>query len=326
MRQASPVTPDSRILERTTMPLDDQTRSAIDSLLSENPVVLFMKGTPQQPECGFSAKTTAALDQLIPYYVTINVLEYPDVREGIKEYGNWPTIPQLYVGGELIGGSDIILDMLESGELAEVLGVEHEDVEAPQITIDDEAMEAIKGALAGQPNAALKLQIDAGFTHSLALEPPKPGMAKAEAGELTINMDKFSAARANGLKISLAKELAGTRFVFDNPNAPPPVQQMHVQTLKEKLEGEAEVLLFDVRNEEERARAVIEGARPWDQESMTLIEKLPKDTELVFHCHLGGRSQQAADHYRRQGYQNLHNVTGGIKAWAEEIDPDINID
>ena len=308
------------------MPLDDQTRQAIDALLTDNPVVLFMKGTPQQPQCGFSAKTTAALDQLLPYYVTINVLEYPEVREGIKEYGNWPTIPQLYVNKELIGGSDIVLEMLDSGELAEVLGVEQPDVEAPQIEISDEAMGAIKNALAGQPNAGLRLQIDAGFTHSLALEPPKPGQVEAVADDLSILMDRFTASRANGLKISLAEELAGTRFVFDNPNSPPPVNQMDVHTLKEKLDSGNEVLLFDVRNDDERARAVIEGARPWDQEAMQLIDGLPKDTELVFHCHLGGRSQQAADHYRRQGYQNLHNLTGGIKAWAEHIEPDLPID
>lgn len=308
------------------MPLDDQTRQAIDALLTDNPVVLFMKGTPQQPQCGFSAKTTAALDQLLPYYVTINVLEYPEVREGIKEYGNWPTIPQLYVNKELIGGSDIVLEMLDSGELAEVLGVDQPDVEAPAIEISDEAMAAINNALAGQPNAALRLQIDAGFTHSLALEPPKPGQVEAAAGELQILMDKFTASRANGLKISLAEELAGTRFVFDNPNAPPPVHQMDVHALKAKLDSSEEVLLFDVRNDDERARAVIQGARPWDQEAMQLIDSLPKDTELVFHCHLGGRSQQAADHYRRQGYQNLHNVTGGIKAWAEHIEPDLPID
>jgi monothiol glutaredoxin len=308
------------------MPLDDQTRQAIDALLTDNPVVLFMKGTPQQPQCGFSAKTTAALDQLLPYYVTIDVLEYPEVRDGIKEYGNWPTIPQLYVNKELIGGSDIVLEMLDSGELAEVLGVDQPDVEAPSIEISDEALDAIKNALAGQPNAGLRLQIDAGFTHSLALEPPKPGLAETTVGELTILMDKFTASRANGLKISLAKELAGTRFVFDNPNAPPPVNQIDVHTLKEKLESGEKVLLFDVRNDEERARAVIQGARPWDQEAMQLIDSLPKDTELVFHCHLGGRSQQAADHYRRQGYQNLHNVSGGIKAWAEHIEPDLPID
>jgi Grx4 family monothiol glutaredoxin len=98
------------------MSLDSETRGIIDDLLSANKVVLFMKGTPQQPQCGFSAKTTAALDLLIPDFMSVNVLEHPTIREGIKEYSNWPTIPQLYIDGELIGGSDIILDMLNNGD------------------------------------------------------------------------------------------------------------------------------------------------------------------------------------------------------------------
>ena len=85
---------------------------------SNNRVVLFMKGNRQQPQCGFSAKTVSALDMLIPDYLHVNVLDHPEIRDGIKAYGNWPTIPQLYVGGELIGGSDIVLEMFESGELA----------------------------------------------------------------------------------------------------------------------------------------------------------------------------------------------------------------
>jgi Grx4 family monothiol glutaredoxin len=106
------------------MALDNETRGIIDRLLSTNKVVLFMKGTPQQPQCGFSAKTVSALDMLIPDFMSVNVLDYPPIREGIKEYANWPTIPQLYIDGELIGGSDIVTDMLQSGELADALGVE----------------------------------------------------------------------------------------------------------------------------------------------------------------------------------------------------------
>ena len=99
------------------MSLDSETRGIIDNLLSSNQVVLFMKGTPQQPQCGFSAKTTAALDMLVPDFASVNVLEHPEIREGIKEYANWPTIPQLYIDGELIGGCDIVMELYHSGEL-----------------------------------------------------------------------------------------------------------------------------------------------------------------------------------------------------------------
>jgi monothiol glutaredoxin len=305
------------------MPLDDQTRSAIDELLADNRVVLFMKGSRQQPQCGFSAKTVTALDMLLPEYVTIDVLQYPQVREGIKEYGNWPTIPQLYVAGELLGGSDIVQEMLQSGELADALGVSVPDVDEPQVSVTDGAAEAIRNAVASQPNMALHLQIDAAWNHGLSLSPPKPGSLEVQAGDIILRMDPWSAARANGLKIDMEEQLAGTRFVFDNPNAPPAVQEMTVHDLKAKLDEGDEVLLFDVREDEERVRALIDFARAWDREAMTLIDSLPRDTELVFHCHLGGRSLQAAEHYRRLGYTNVHNLIGGIRAWAEEIDPDV---
>jgi monothiol glutaredoxin len=305
------------------MSLDDQTRAAIDELLQDNRVVLFMKGTRQQPQCGFSAKTVAALDMLVPDYVTINVLEYPQVREGIKVYSNWPTIPQLYVESELIGGSDIVQEMLQSGELADVLGVALPQNPAPEIDISDAAATAIRNAVAAQPNMALHLQIDATWNHGLSLAPPRPGAVEAEAAGVSLRMDPWSAARANGLRIDLEEQLAGTRFTFDNPNAPPPVRSMTVQELKQKRESGEEVLLFDVRGEDERAQALIDFARAWDRAAMELIESLPRDTELVFHCHIGGRSQQAAEHYRRLGYTKVYNLAGGIRAWAEEIDPEV---
>lgn len=97
------------------------TTEKIDKLLSENRIVLFMKGSPQSPLCGFSARATAILNELNAQYVTVDVLQDEEMRQGIKEYGQWPTIPQLYVSKELIGGSDIMMEMFESGELKDVL-------------------------------------------------------------------------------------------------------------------------------------------------------------------------------------------------------------
>jgi monothiol glutaredoxin len=302
------------------MALDNETRGIIDHLLSTNKVVLFMKGTPQQPQCGFSATTVSTLEMLIPDFMSVNVLEYPSIREGIKEYANWPTIPQLYIDGELIGGSDIVTDMLHSGELADTLGVEKPEIDAPVISIDDKGIEVMKKALDAQPGHALHLQIDAGWSHKISLSADKRSAVQAKAGDIEIHMDPWSAARADGLKMVMEEDLTGTRFSFDNPNAPPPVNQMTVQTLKEKLDGEADVILIDVRTDEERSAASISGSRQWNEEAMDLIESLPKDAELIFHCHSGGRSQALAESIRRSGYTNLHNVSGGIQAWAEEID------
>lgn len=92
----------------------------IETLLSSNPVVLFMKGTPQFPMCGFSARAVAILNEIKVPFHAINVLDDQEIREGIKEYGNWPTIPQLYVNKTLVGGSDIMMEMYQAGELQEM--------------------------------------------------------------------------------------------------------------------------------------------------------------------------------------------------------------
>ncbi|MGB5347789.1 MAG: Grx4 family monothiol glutaredoxin [Woeseia sp.] len=93
----------------------------IEAQLKENPVILYMKGTPDFPQCGFSGQTVAALKAVGKPFAYINIFEDPEIREGLKAYSNWPTFPQLYVKGELIGGCDIVIDMYNSGELQTIL-------------------------------------------------------------------------------------------------------------------------------------------------------------------------------------------------------------
>ncbi|MAE73750.1 MAG: monothiol glutaredoxin, Grx4 family [Bdellovibrionaceae bacterium] len=93
----------------------------IEQLLKDNKVMLFMKGTPSFPQCGFSARAVAILNELGAEFGSLNVLEDQEMREGIKAFGNWPTIPQLYINQELVGGSDIMLEMYEDGELKSTL-------------------------------------------------------------------------------------------------------------------------------------------------------------------------------------------------------------
>jgi monothiol glutaredoxin len=93
----------------------------IDKIVTDNPVVLFMKGTPEMPMCGFSARATAILREIGTQFHAVDVMQDQEIRQGIKEYGNWPTIPQLYINKELIGGSDIMMEMFESGELRDLL-------------------------------------------------------------------------------------------------------------------------------------------------------------------------------------------------------------
>jgi monothiol glutaredoxin len=102
--------------------IDPQTRIA--GIVKGHGIVLFMKGTALFPQCGFSSRAVAILDRLGATYETVDVLQDPDIRQGIKEYSDWPTVPQLYVKGEFVGGSDIMMEMFESGELQELLGTE----------------------------------------------------------------------------------------------------------------------------------------------------------------------------------------------------------
>jgi monothiol glutaredoxin len=102
----------------------NELREAIQTAIADNPVILFMKGTPEQPMCGFSARTVAILESLDRPFAAVDILPDPRIRQELSALSNWPTIPQLFVDGELVGGCDIVVEMHESGELQELLGAE----------------------------------------------------------------------------------------------------------------------------------------------------------------------------------------------------------
>jgi monothiol glutaredoxin len=110
---------------------EQQISAAIKEAIAENDVLLFMKGTPEAPRCGFSARTVAALEAVGAPFAAVDILPDPRIRQELSALSNWPTIPQLFVRGELVGGCDIVTEMYESGELAEVIGVEPPAAEAP---------------------------------------------------------------------------------------------------------------------------------------------------------------------------------------------------
>lgn len=101
--------------------MNEETKTKIEEMIKNHKVFLFMKGTPSFPQCGFSARAVAILNEVGTDFGSFNVLEDDNVRQGIKEFSNWPTIPQLYIDNELVGGSDIMLEMYESGELKDSL-------------------------------------------------------------------------------------------------------------------------------------------------------------------------------------------------------------
>lgn len=304
------------------MELDDAVKGKIEDFVKGNKVVLFMKGTPQAPMCGFSSKTVAALDSVYPDYISVNVLDDPDIREGIKVYGNWPTIPQLYIDGELVGGCDIIINMLNSGELHQTLGMEEPDRSPPEITITAGAAEKILEAMQGHEGIALHFQVDANWDSQFNLAPPQGQEIATESSGIKVLMDIATAQRARGAVIDWVSTMQGEGLAIDLPQAPAPVKQMTVQELADKLKA-GEVTVVDVRNEAERARASIDGSLMLDKATMEKLEAMPKDTGLAFLCHHGNSSMGAAEYFRKQGFTDIANIAGGIHAWSMEIDSSV---
>lgn len=302
------------------MSLDPALRSRIESLLQSNRVVLFMKGQPGMPQCGFSAKAVGVLDGLGVEYAHVNVLADQEIREGIKAYGEWPTIPQLYIDGELVGGSDIIEQLANSGELSGLLGLQAPDRTPPKITITPAAVEMLKGALADAPGASLALSINAQFQPNFQLVPTDPNAIAAESNGLRVQFDLSSARRAEGVTIDWVDDIRGRGLAIDNPNAPKPVQELAVREAADQVKA-GSVILVDVRPADERAIAAVNVPfRHFDGNGRAELEALPKDTALAFLCHHGGRSLQAAEQFRALGFTNVYNVTGGIDAWSDDVD------
>ena len=310
------------------MALDDAVRQEITETIQTHEVVLFMKGNRRAPQCGFSATVVGILDSMLPEYHTVDVLSAPHIRDGIKTFSSWPTIPQLYVKGEFVGGCDIVQEMMGSGELYEALGLEPVEVVQPKITVSETAAQALAQATAehGGGGRELHLSVDATYQAHLSIAPRTPADVEALVGGggagMTLLLDPMSAARADGITIDVADTPNGQAFKVDNPNAPK-VQPMSVRDLKSAIDAGHAMELLDVRTPEERAIAAIPGAVLLNESEAARIEGLSRETRLVLHCHHGGRSQQAAEQFVSLGFTQVFNVVGGIDAWSQEIDPDV---
>lgn len=215
-------------------------QSQIEQMLNDNPVFLFMKGTPESPQCGFSGKVTNILNAWKVPFKSFNVLADESIRQGIKDYANWQTIPQLYINKEFVGGSDVVEEISNNGELGELL---------------NEAFPEMK------------------------ITPPPP---PAEAHEV------------NALEASV--------IMKENPN----------------------ISLLDVRSPQERETACLENSVLLDQELVEeMLDKWDKDTAMMFICHTGQRSRQAAQYFAAQGFQKVYNISDGIHGWSSSVDSSI---
>jgi monothiol glutaredoxin len=215
-------------------------QSQIEQMLNDNPVFLFMKGTPESPQCGFSGKVTNILNAWNVPFKSFNVLADESIRQGIKDYANWQTIPQLYINKEFVGGSDVVEEISNNGELGELL---------------NEAFPEMK------------------------ITPPPP---PTEAQEV------------NALEASV--------IMKENPN----------------------ISLLDVRSPQERETACLENSVLLDQELVEeMLDKWDKDTAMMFICHTGQRSRQAAQYFAAQGFQKVYNISDGIHGWSSSVDSSI---
>lgn len=303
------------------MPIDPAVRERIDTLLHANRVVLFMKGDPDGPQCGFSAKAVGALGALGVEYAHVDVLSDADIREGIKSYGDWPTIPQLYIGGELIGGSDIIEQMANSGELHAALGLPAPDRTPPQVHVTPAAVAMLRQAIADAGgDVTVRIDVDPRFRTRLQLAPMDAAAITALADGIALQFDLAGARRAEGLSIDFADDDRGRGLVIVNPNAPAPVRDITPADAVARVRA-GTLVLVDVRPPEERALSALSLPFLHLDDGIAQVRALPVETPLAFLCHHGTRSQQAADHFRELGHREVYNIQGGIEGWADAVDP-----
>ena len=306
------------------MALDPQIKQKIDQLVAQDSVVLFMKGTRSFPQCGFSASVVNILNTLIPKYATVNVLSDPDVRGGMKDYSDWPTFPQLFIKGEFVGGADIVRQMFDSGELEQKLGELVAPAKPAKVTVTPRAAKELAAALKeGSPGDVIHLTITPAWEHQLDIGGKEPSHVTVETNGVTVQLDRASAARADGTQIDFVEDASGAGFKIENPNRPAIVRDVAPKELKALLDGGKIPQMYDVRTPKERETAQIAGTILLDDATIATIEALPKDTPLAFHCHHGGRSRGAAEHFLKAGFKTVYNMAGGIDAWSRDVDPNV---
>jgi monothiol glutaredoxin len=308
-------------MKSVAMALTESLRQRIDGYVTSDRVVLFMKGTRRAPQCGFSAQVVQILDELVPEYQTLDVLASAELRDAIKEYSQWPTIPQLYVDGKFVGGCDIVKDMKQSGELDQLLGAAAPPLPPPQVTASAEAIAALRAAITPGDPDALHLQVNERFEHDLFFGPVERGDVETDLDGLKLYVPRSSVSRAQGVHIGYVDgQNAG--FKIQNPNQPPQVVELSAQEVKGMLDR-GEVELFDVRPASEASIARIAAGKSLDEGGADYLRGLDKSAPIAFYCHHGVRSRGVAQSVVQQGFRKVYNLSGGIDAWSLAVDSSI---
>ena len=194
----------------------------------------------------------------------------------------------------------------------------------PVIRLSDSARRALQGAAVDAGGDPLRIQISDRFEYDLFFGSRAEGDLDVDCGGITILLDPSSARRADGLSIDFVSGPDGAGFTIENPNEPLRVNQISATELKAMMDGLVSFELVDVRTEDERAIAKIEGSRLLNEEGHDYLLSLDRNTTVVFHCHHGIRSQSAAEYFlREKGFRNLYNLRGGIDAWSQLVAPSV---
>lgn len=305
-----------------TMTHSETVRENITNQISSNRVVLFMKGTRQAPRCGFSAQVCAVLGDLGIDFKTIDVLSNPEIRDEIKSFSNWPTIPQLYVDGQFVGGCDIVTELNRTGELNQMLGVTKVQRPPPTIRITDSAAAAFKKADEGGAER-LRLEIGPSYEHDLCFDLPKSDDIEVSDNGVTLRLSASSASKAEGLRIDYTDGPKGAGFKIENPGEPARVKDLSAQELKQLLDTGTSPDIFDVRTDQERRIACIPNTRAFDADGEAYLRSLDKNKTIILHCHHGMRSRAVAEQLVAAGFKNVYNLEGGIDAWSTSIDASV---
>jgi len=300
------------------MTQSEPVRTRIQTLISQNKIVVFMKGNAQMPQCGFSARVVQTLQALDVTFTGVDVLQDPEIRQGIKDFSEWPTIPQLYVDEEFIGGSDIVSQMAASGELHQVLGIKFEPPSPPELHLTEAFVAEVQRFQSEGAQGYLRLQVSPSWDVGIGFSDKEGTDLVVEAGGVTVLVDPGTAKRADGVRLDFQGGV-----IVDNPNAPPVVNRLPAQGLKQLMDAGRPLHLFDVRTQEEWAIAHVDGATLLDAEASKQLQELPKDAMIVLMCHHGVRSMSAASQLVGAGYRNVFNLEGGIDAWSSQVDPTV---
>ncbi len=304
------------------MLLNIKIKEKIINYINREKIALFIKGTPQEPQCGFSAKIIEILDFFVSDYVSINVLEDEQVRNGIKEYSNWPTIPQLYVDQKFIGGSDVVSQMYDNGELLELFNIKKISKNFIfNIKITNDAKNKFINFLQNNNKISyFRLTINAKFEHKLSISILKQNDVISKNNDISLILDPVSATRVNNIIIDYKQIGFKEGFKIINPNKPPKIKQINALELKRKIDNKDKLMVFDVRTKEEWDIVHIKNTYFFRDFSSEQKNKLNKHKMIVFLCHHGMRSQRIAESFRMNGFTNVYNLIGGIDEWSRNID------